>query len=165
MYAQRAARLYDLYKGCESLAAIPAAERARVEKQIFLRPIDEVWAETEAYWRARDVREVERALREPRHQMALTFRWYLGMSSRWARLGDATRKRDFQIWCGPAMGLFNDWVAGSALEPVASRGVVHIAGALTRGACAALRVQAARTSGVPLPDGASRIVPTAGSEP
>lgn len=160
MYAQRAARLYDLYKGCESLAAIPEAERARVEKQIFLRPIDEVWAETEAYWRARDPREVERALREPRHQMALTFRWYLGMSSRWARVGETTRKRDYQVWCGPAMGLFNDWVRGSWLEPVSERGVVTVSEVLMRGACAALRVQAARTAGVRLPDGVDRLLPS-----
>jgi PfaD family protein len=163
MYAQRAARLFDLYKGCESLETIPPAERARVEKQIFLRPIDEVWAETEAYWRSRDPREVERAAREPRHRMALTFRWYLGMSSRWARTGDAARKRDFQVWCGPAMGLFNDWVRGSALEPVAARGVVAVAEALLAGACGALRVQAARTAGVPLPPGAEGLRPPAGA--
>lgn len=159
MYAQRAARLYELYKGCESLAAIPEAERARVEKQIFQRPIDDVWAETEAYWRARDPREVERALREPRHQMALTFRWYLGMSSRWGRIGEASRKRDFQIWCGPAMGLFNDWVRGSWLEPIPARGVVTLADVLLRGAVSALRVQAARTAGVVLPPGVDRIGP------
>lgn len=165
MYAQRAARLYDLYKGCESLAAIPPAERARVEKQIFLRPIDEVWAETEAYWSARDPREVERALREPRHQMALTFRWYLGMSSRWARVGEGSRKRDYQIWCGPAMGLFNDWVKGSWLEPVEQRGVVTVARALTWGACGALRVQAARTAGIVLPEGVDSLLPARGSAP
>ncbi len=160
MYAQRAARLYDLYKGCESLEAIPPAERARVEKQIFLRPIDEVWAETEMYWQARDVREVERAAREPRHRMALTFRWYLGMSSRWARMGEPSRKRDFQVWCGPAMGLFNDWVRGSVLEPVEARGVVVIADALLRGACGALRVQAARTAGILLPAEADQLLPS-----
>ncbi|MSQ02425.1 MAG: PfaD family polyunsaturated fatty acid/polyketide biosynthesis protein [Myxococcales bacterium] len=161
MYAQRASRLYELYRAYDGLDAIPAADRSRVEKQIFLRPIDEVWAETEAYWRQRDVREVERAAKEPRHRMALTFRWYLGMSSRWARIGDPARKRDYQIWCGPAMGLFNDWVRGSALEAVSKRGVVTIADALLRGACGAMRVQAARAAGIPLPVEASDIRPPA----
>ncbi|MEU1494669.1 polyunsaturated fatty acid synthase PfaD, partial [Streptomyces sp. NPDC005776] len=30
-------------------------------------------------------------------------RWYLGSSSRWAITGDASRRADYQIWCGPAM--------------------------------------------------------------
>ncbi len=157
MYAQRAAKLYELYKAYDGIEAIPAADRAKVEKQIFQRPLDEVWAETEAYWRARDPREAEKAAKEPRHRMALTFRWYLGMSSRWARLGEASRKRDYQVWCGPAMGLFNDWVKGSDLEAVPARGVVTVAEALLRGACSALRVQAARTAGVPLPPNVDRI--------
>ncbi len=163
MYAQRAARLYELYRAFDGLEAIPAADRERVEKQIFQRPLLEVWAETEAYWRTRDPREVERAAREPRHRMALTFRWYLGMSSRWARIGEPSRKRDFQVWCGPAMGLFNDWVKGSALEPVAARGVVTIGEALLRGACGALRVQAARTAGLVLPVGVDSIRPFGGT--
>ncbi|GDX80684.1 2-nitropropane dioxygenase [Deltaproteobacteria bacterium] len=163
MYAQRAARLYELYRAFDGLEAIPVTDRERVEKQIFQRPLAEVWAETEAYWRTRDPREVERAAKEPRHRMALTFRWYLGMSSRWARMGEPSRKRDYQVWCGPAMGLFNDWVRGSALEPVAARGVVAIGEALLRGACGALRVQAARTAGIALPLGVDTIRPGGGS--
>ena len=149
MYAKRAERLHDLYTTYEGLDAIPVAERERVEKQLFLRPLAEVWAETEQYWAKRDPREVERAAREPRHQMALTFRWYLGMSSRWARTGDAARKRDFQIWCGPAMGLFNDWVRGSWLEPLAERKIAVVADSLMRGACVALRLQMLRSAGLP----------------
>lgn len=149
MYAKRAERLHDLYSRYEGLHAIPSAEREKIEKQIFLRPLSEVWAETERYWAARDPREVEHAARDPRHQMALTFRWYLGMSSRWARTGEATRKRDFQIWCGPAMGLFNDWVRGSWLEPLAARKVATVADALMHGACAALRLQMIRSAGLP----------------
>jgi trans-AT polyketide synthase, acyltransferase and oxidoreductase domains len=44
--------------------------------------------------------------------MALVFRWYLGQSPVWANQGDADRKIDYQIWCGPAMGAFNEWVQG-----------------------------------------------------
>ncbi|MCB9692480.1 MAG: nitronate monooxygenase [Alphaproteobacteria bacterium] len=38
MYAQRAQRLYDLYKSVGDLDALPEAERSRLEKQIFQRP-------------------------------------------------------------------------------------------------------------------------------
>lgn len=151
MYAQRAGRLYELYRAHESLGDIPEAERARLEKQVFRRPLAEVWEDTRAYWKQRDPSEVARAAKDPKHQMALTFRWYLGMTSRWARVGDEDRKRDFQIWCGPAMGLFNDWVAGSWLEPLQARSVVSIARALLHGAAVLDRVDALRTAGLPVP--------------
>ncbi len=157
MYAQRATRLHELYKRHDSLEAIPAADRARIEKQIFRRPLAEVWDETVKFWQGRDPAELERAARDPRHKMALTFRWYLGLTSRWARIGDAERKRDYQIWCGPAMGAFNAWVAGSALEDVDARGVAVIADVLMRGAAAMARVSTARVHGVKLPSGADAV--------
>jgi PfaD family protein len=159
MYAQRAGRLYDLYKRCASMDEIPAADRKKIEKQIFRRPLDEVWADTRAYWQARDPAQVARADRDPRHQMALTFRWYLGMTSRWARIGDADRRRDFQIWCGPSMGLFNDWVHGTALDPLQARTVGRISWALLHGAAALSRVHVARALGVRLPARAAHPAP------
>ena len=59
------------------------------------------------------------------------------------------------------MGLFNDWVRGSSLEAVSQRSVVTIAQALLRGACGAMRVQAARAAGIALPAAASDIRPPA----
>jgi PfaD family protein len=158
MYAQRAAKLYELYKGYPSIDEIPAGDREKIEKQIFQRPLSDVWADTEAFWRARDPRELERANKDGRHKMALCFRWYLGLSSRWARMGDSARKRDYQIWCGPAMGLFNDWVRGSWLEPLGARSVVTVANAMMHGACIAARVSMASMV-APLPDSARHVVP------
>ena len=37
---------------------------------------------------------------EGKFKMSLVFRWYLGLSSRWARQGEVSRKKDFQIWSG-----------------------------------------------------------------
>ena len=159
MYAQRAARLYELYRAYPAIEYIPAADREKVEKSVFQRPLDEVWAETEAYWRTRDPRELEKAARDSRHKMALCFRWYLGLTSRWARVGEPSRKRDYQIWCGAAMGLFNDWVRGTWLEPLPARGAVDVAWALLHGACVAQRVGLVKAAGLALPPGAERIVP------
>jgi trans-AT polyketide synthase/acyltransferase/oxidoreductase domain-containing protein len=159
MYAQRAQRLYEIYKACDSLEAIPVADRQRIEKQVFRRPLDEVWAETRAYWLQRDPREIARCEAEPRHKMALTFRWYLGMTSRWARIGDDSRRRDYQIWCGPAMGAFNEWAAGTGFATVESRSVVRIAEALMLGAAAHARVAVARSLGIPLPPGVDAVAP------
>lgn len=151
MYAQRAQRLHELYKAYGSLDELPPAERQRVEKQILRRPIADVWAETESYWASRDPRVLERAAQDPRHKMALVFRWYLGMTSRWARIGEEDRRRDYQIWCGPAMGGFNEWVADSTLAPLEGRSVARIARALMQGAAAHARVAQARTLGLPVP--------------
>jgi PfaD family protein len=159
MFGPRATRLYELYRDHDSLEAIPAAARQKLEREILGASVEEVWAGTRAYFAARDPHEVERAEREPKHKMALVFRWYLGLSSRWAIDGDPKRRLDFQIWCGPAMGAFNDWVAGSFLEPPEARTAPQIARNLLEGAAVVTRAQQLRTYGVPVPPEAFRFVP------
>jgi PfaD family protein len=114
-------------------------------------PLEQVWTETEAYFSRRDPSQNERALRDPKHRMALVFRWYLGQSSRWAIDGIPHRKLDYQIWCGPAMGAFNQWVKGSFLEAPEQRTVVQIALNLLEGAAVVTRAQQLRSYGVPVP--------------
>jgi PfaD family protein len=150
LYAQRAQKLYDLYKAYPGLDELPADELGRLETQVFKRRVDEIWQDTVDYWSRRDPAMLEKA-RNPKVKMALVFRWYLGMTSRWARTGEADRKRDYQIWCGPAMGAFNEWVAGTWLEPLQARSVVHVAWALMRGAALEGRLAAARWRGLRVP--------------
>ena len=159
MYGSRAQKLYDLYRAYGSMDEIPKKERKKVEKQIFRRDLDEVWEGTRAYWAERDPAQVERAEKDGRHKMALTFRWYLGMTSRWARIGEADRKRDYQIWCGPSMGGFNAWVAGSHLAPLSARTGPGIAAALMRGAAGLARVSHARAQGLAVPATTAVAVP------
>ena len=151
LFAVRANRLYELYRGHDSLDALPEATRRELESKIFGAPIDQVWRDTEAFWRERDPVQCDRAASDPHHRMALVFRWYLGMSSQWAIAGDHARQADYQIWCGPAMGAFNRWVAGSFLEDVAQRGAVQIARNLLEGAAAVTRAQQVRSCGVAVP--------------
>jgi trans-AT polyketide synthase, acyltransferase and oxidoreductase domains len=151
MFAPRAARLYELYRTYSGLDAIPEAERARLERDIFHAPIDEIWAGTAAFWRDRDPAELARAEVDPKHRMALVFRWYLGKASRWAIDGDASRRFDYQIWCGPAMGAFNRWTAGTFLADPANRTVVQVARNLLEGAAVVTRAHQLRTYGVPVP--------------
>ncbi|MDX2272696.1 MAG: PfaD family polyunsaturated fatty acid/polyketide biosynthesis protein, partial [Cyanobacteriota bacterium] len=149
-YAQRAKKLYDIYKTYDGLEAIPAEERAKLERDLFRQPLAEVWASTAQYWRQRDPKNLEKAERDPKFQMALTFRAYLGLSSRWAQSGQADRKSDYQIWCGPAMGLFNNWVAGSWLEPLENRDVVLMGLALLHGAAFLTRADHLSQAGIRL---------------
>jgi PfaD family protein len=159
LFAARANRLYELYRAHESLEDLPAGVRSELETRVFGAPIETVWNETQAFWRERDPKELERASSEPKHRMALTFRTYLGLSSRWAISGESGRSADFQIWCGPAMGAFNDWVKGSFLEPPEARSVVQIALNLLEGAAVVTRAQELRSFGVPVAAGAFRFRP------
>ena len=159
MFAARATRLYEAYIRYDGLDAIPADGRTRLESEIFQKPLEQAWAETRAFWAVRDPAEVDRADREPKHKMALTFRWYLGMSSRWAISGDPARRADYQIWCGPAMGAFNRWAEGSFLSDAAGRSVVQIARNLLEGAAVITRAHQLRTHGVAVPPAAFHFGP------
>ena len=99
----------------------------------------------------RDAAEVSTAERDPKHKMALVFRSYLGLASHWSIDGVADRRGDYQIWCGPAMGAFNSWVAGSFLEDPSNRSVVQVARNLLEGAAVVTRAQQLRSFGVPVP--------------
>jgi PfaD family protein len=151
MFAARANGLYELYRTYESLEALPPDVRAKLEARLLGAPLEAVWRETEQFWSARDPAQLARAAVDPKHRMALVFRWYLGKSSRWAISGEPRRRADYQIWCGPAMGAFNAWVKGSFLEDPAERTVAQIALNLLEGAVVVARAQQLRSFGVPVP--------------
>jgi trans-AT polyketide synthase/acyltransferase/oxidoreductase domain-containing protein len=159
MFAVRAWRLYELYNAFDSLESLPSAERNRLESEIFRIPLDDVWSETRRFFAERDPDEVARAERDPKHRMALVFRWYLGLSSKWAISGDSNRRVDYQIWCGPAMGAFNAWTAGSFLSHPANRTVEQIARNLLEGAAVLTRAHQLRASGLPVPQAAFEFRP------
>ncbi len=150
MFAMRAARLYELYNRYNAVEEIPPADREKIEKTIFRRNLDEIWEETQAFFRERDQKNLERAYADPHHKLALIFRWYLGLTSRWSVVGEPGREMDYQIWCGPAMGSFNQWVKGTVLEPVENRKVVDVAIQILTGAAYLARVRSLETQGVRL---------------
>jgi trans-AT polyketide synthase/acyltransferase/oxidoreductase domain-containing protein len=152
LFAARAGQLRDAYLTYQSLEEIPAPVRERIEKDVLGNGFADAWTLTRRFWAERDAREVERAEQDPRHRMALVFRSYLGLSSRWAIDGEPTRRTDYQIWCGPAIGAFNRWVADSPLAEPNRRTVVQIALNLLEGATVLTRAHQLRTLGVAVPD-------------
>ena len=150
-FPQRAAKLYEIYRSHESLEQIPPGIIGQLEKDVFRQPVARVWEETLRYFQETNPKEAERAERDAKHRMALVFRWYLGRSNQWAMEGDAARRVDYQIWCGPAMGAFNAWVAGSFLEPIENRTVSEIGLNLLYGAAALTRAQQLRAAGFRVP--------------
>ena len=151
MFAMRASRLYELYSRYNSIEEIPSADREKIEKTIFKRSLEEIWEETQSFFKERDQKNLDLANKDPHHKMALIFRWYLGLSSRWSVVGEPGREMDYQIWCGPAMGSFNQWVKGSVLEPVENRKVVEVAMHILSGAVYLARVRSLASQGISLP--------------
>ncbi len=164
MFAQRGARLYEVWKSAESLETIPAAVRASIEKDLLRATLDEAWASTRDYFLKRDPSQVERAEKEPKHKMALVFRSYLGQASRWANAGVADRALDYQVWCGPAMGAFNEWALGSFLQAPENRSVALVARNILYGAAVLTRAHFLRCQGVALDPETTRIEPLTAAE-
>jgi trans-AT polyketide synthase, acyltransferase and oxidoreductase domains len=158
MFAPRARKLHDLYKAYPSLEALPPGEVDELQK-ILGMTVEQCWQSTREFWTDRDPGQVTQAERDPRHKMALTFRSYLGQSSRWSIQGTSERRIDYQIWCGPAIGAFNAWVADSFLAEPAKRSVAQVARNLLEGAAVATRAHQFRTYGVPIPPGAFHFRP------
>lgn len=159
MFPLRAQKLYDLYNTCDSIDAIPAEERGKLEKQIFKNDLESIWQETKKFFMQRDPQQINKAEGNPKRKMALVFRWYLGLSSTWANEGVKGREIDYQIWCGPAMGAFNDWARGTYLENPDNRRAVDIAEHIMRGAAFLYRIQIARLQGLKIPPDQARYRP------
>ncbi len=155
LFPMRARRLYQLYQAHDGLEDLPAAERAKLEQQVFRRPLEDVWNDCVGYFERRDPEQLTRAAGSPKRKMALVFRWYLGMASRWAVTGEPDRVTDYQIWTGPAMGSFNDWTTGSYLKTPGNRRVTDVAHHLMRGAAFHTRLAHLRTAGVSIPPSAA----------
>lgn len=147
MFAVRAHKLYELYRSCASIEDLPPGERSKLEKTFFRAPLETIWAETRDYFMQRDPRQVDKAEHDPKYRLALVFRWYLGQSPVWANRGESSRKIDYQIWCGPAMGAFNEWVRGSHLEEPGARQVVDVALNILFGAAVQLRTRQLQQQG------------------
>jgi len=159
MFAMRAGKLYDLYRRCASLDDLTPAEREMLEKQYFRATLAATWESTKDFFRQADPSQIDRAERDPKHKLALVFRSYLGQSSRWANAGDPTRTMDYQVWCGSAMGAFNEWVKGTFLERPENRRVVAVGLNILYGAAVMLRVNAIKSQGVRVLPELSRPVP------
>lgn len=151
MFAMRANKLYEFYRTNTSVEALPPQDKAWLEKTIFRAPLEDIWQQTTEFFLHRDPRQIERANRDPKHKMALLFRWYLGKSSIWANKGEQERKIDFQVWCGPSMGAFNEWTANTWLAQAENRRVVPVAQNILYGAAVLTRQQMARQQGLSIP--------------
>jgi trans-AT polyketide synthase/acyltransferase/oxidoreductase domain-containing protein len=125
-FPARARKLHELYRRHDSLDDIDPQTRELIETRYFRKTFDQVWQETRAHFQAKDPREIEKAEQNPKHKLALVFRWYFGHSQRAAMAGAEEYRVDYQVHCGPALGAFNNWVRGTAAESWRARHVDEI---------------------------------------
>ena len=151
MFPLRATKLYELYSRYGSYEEIPSDQREILQRDFFKCSFQQEWEQTQNFFAVRDPHQIALAERNPRHKMALVFRSYLGRSSNWANTGDPDRKIDYQIWCGPSMGAFNQWTRGTFLEKRENRQTVTVAMNLLFGAAVKTRMNWLQNQGVTLP--------------
>jgi trans-AT polyketide synthase/acyltransferase/oxidoreductase domain-containing protein len=125
-FPARASKLHDLWRTHASLDAVDAGVRKEIQDKYLKRSFEDVWLETRAHYEAEAPAEIERAERNPKAKMALIFRWYFVRSMRLALEGDAEQRVDYQVHTGPALGAFNQWIKGTALEDWRRRHVDQI---------------------------------------
>lgn len=151
MFPVRAKRLYEIYRAYASFDEVPAAIKDQIEKTMLRSSFAEAWQSTKAFFAKRDPRQIAKAESDPKHMMALVFRSYLGQASRWANAGLPDRRADYQIWCGPSMGSFNQWCKGTFLENVKERHADLAALNIMVGACILTRAALITNQGVEIP--------------
>lgn len=148
LFGLRAQKLYDLYVEYDRWEDIPEKDRLNLEKTLFRDTFDRIWEQCVSFFEQRDPEQIVRAEGNPKRKLALVFRWYLGLSSAWANRGEPGRELDYQIWCGPAMGAFNQWVRGSHLESWENRRAAEVGRELLHGAAYLQRLQYLAMHGV-----------------
>ena len=150
MFSMRGSKLYDIYRTHDRFEDVPEDQRKLIEETFLKNTFEKEWENTRVFFSRRDPVQVERAQKDPKHKMALVFRSYLGQASLWAKSGVPDRAIDYQIWCGPAMGAFNEWVKGSVLEPPQNRKTVSVALNLLYGAAVISRLNGLKSQGIDL---------------
>lgn len=144
-FPARANKLFMLYNHYSSWDDIPENIRTQVETRYFQKTFSQVWQEVQEYHQTKGQQKtLDKAITNPKHKMALVFRWYFAYSTRLAFAGDEKNRVDFQIHTGPALGAFNQWVKGSELESWRKRHVDQIAEKLMQETAALLNRQVIR---------------------
>jgi len=151
LFPIRAQKLYDIYSTYNAIEKIPPTIKQELETRIFMQSMEQIWQDTRDFFAKRNPEQITKAEQNPKKKMALVFRWYLGMSSRWSRDGIKERRMDYQIWCGPSMGAFNEWARGTYLEDYRNRHVGDVAWQLLKGCVYTYRVQSLKLQGVQVP--------------
>ncbi len=149
LFSVRAEKLYQYYKNFNRFEDLPEKARTEIQEKLLLTDFESAWQSTRQFFLDQgNTKTVEKGDTTPKHKMALVFKSYLGQSSKWAIQGIPNRRMDYQIWCGPAMGAFNQWVRGTFMASHQHRFAAEIAMNLLFGACVCTRTAFLNTQGI-----------------
>ncbi|MCU7933276.1 MAG: ACP S-malonyltransferase [Candidatus Thiodiazotropha sp. (ex Dulcina madagascariensis)] len=138
-FPARANKLYSLYTQYESLGEIPDNVRRQLEERYFKQSFEQVWEDVKSQLREQGKQcDIDRAESHSKYKMALVFKWYFDYSTKLALEGVVKNRVDYQIYTGPSLGAFNQWVKGTALEPWTGRHVDEIGEKMMRDTAAYL---------------------------
>ncbi len=112
-FPARANKLLGLYQHYNSLGEIPPSVLGHICEKYFNSDLESVYEKCTGLYTKEDI---DRTWNNPRGRMALTFKWYLDNAVSLALAGQESDTVNFQIYCGPCLGAFNQWVSGTELE-------------------------------------------------
>ncbi|HAE27832.1 MULTISPECIES: PfaD family polyunsaturated fatty acid/polyketide biosynthesis protein [Hyphomonas] len=158
LFAMRGKKLFQFYRSGAAFETLDPKDQAWVE-DVLGEPFEAAWESTRDYIRTVNPKEAARAEADGNKRFALVARRYLFSGAQLAREGDPDRLADYQIWCGPAQGAFNEWVAGTFLEDISNRTVRQIAWNLMEGAARITRAAQLRAVGAAVPPTAFNFTP------
>ncbi len=141
-FPARANKLLEIYKFFDSLETLDDKTVTYLQEKVFRQNFSSVLE-------AMSLNEEEKhsLSGNPKKKMALVFKWYLDQCFDFAISGDNNRKVDYQIYCGSAMGAFNQWVKDTELEDWKSRSVGKIAELLMKETATLLSSRIQKLSG------------------
>jgi trans-AT polyketide synthase/acyltransferase/oxidoreductase domain-containing protein len=116
-FPARANKLFSLYSNYNSLDELPEKVKNQLQTSFFKKTFNQIWDETKDYLNRQGLSgEIAKAEANPKQKMALVFRWYFGYSTNVSFNPAGEDRVNCQVHTGPALGAFNQWVKGSALE-------------------------------------------------
>lgn len=135
-FPARARKLYSVWQHHASLESIDAQTRDQIEEKFLGMSFDVAWQaackDAERSSSASIVAaELARTERDPKARMATVFRHYFTLGMRSALAGDAARRVNFEVPCGPGLGALNGWISNL---PWQQRPVAEIARRIMDGA-------------------------------
>lgn len=126
VFKARSEKLYLLYRQFGSWDEIDQSTKTQIEERFFGGSFQEIFEKVKVEM-GENSALIKRAENNPKAKMSLVFKWYLHHSVNFALQGVPEKKVDFQIYCSPILGAFNQWVSGTELNNWQNRHVDFIA--------------------------------------
>lgn len=126
-FSARAQKLYDIYRLHDGLNDVDKKTKKHIEQHFFQRDCDSIIDEIMTH---ADSKEKAAINNNEKLKMLKVFQWYFNHSRTLAIEGHQKQQKNYQIYCGPSMGAFNQWLEGGPFEKWQNRHVDQIAALL-----------------------------------